>query len=160
MGIKSLGHHSAKPVRRDIPDYSEITVDHLIKQLIRAGKGEQVQPGDTVKLRYTMWIYDPAAPGNHGRPLSGDHPQEKEITLGEHELIQGWETGLALMRAGEESILIIPPYLAYGEQSSNGEVPAGSIIQVQATVLATGKKARSQKTNRDPLSIRRNKQSQ
>ena len=136
VGIKWVGHHPAKlMVRPNLPDYSGITVEHIIRQRIKTGKGEQVQTGDTVRVRYEMWVYDPAAPANHGRKLSRDGPQENEITIGESDVINGWEEVLIGMRVGDESNLIIPAYEDYGTQRSLGEAPNGAILQVEMTLL-------------------------
>jgi peptidyl-prolyl cis-trans isomerase A (cyclophilin A) len=40
--------------------------------------------------------------------------------LGQGQVIQGWEEGIALMQEGEQARLIIPSYLAYGPKGAGG----------------------------------------
>jgi FKBP-type peptidyl-prolyl cis-trans isomerase len=116
---------SKLPKSHELPDYSGITIDHVIKQRIKAGTGTPIVAGDKVNI--------------HGRPLSGDSPQETDITIGQHQVVEGWEQALVGMQEGEEAILVIPPNLAYGPAGSPDQVPGGAMIQVATTILSIEK---------------------
>ena len=78
---------------------------------LRIGDGAEVVVGSTVTLHYV------------GRLTSGTvfdaSPPEAPVTftVGDGEVILGWERGLPGMRVGGRRRLIIPPQLAYGNQA-------------------------------------------
>lgn len=89
-------------------------------------------PGDRVKVRYTMKIEGQDeiidATAMRGEPLA--------ITLGQSEVIRGLELGLIGMRPGEERLMTIPPYLAYGDSDvAGGMIPAGSVLSFRITLI-------------------------
>ena len=126
-------------VQGDLPDYSGITVNHVIKLRVKSGHGKSLQNGDRATLRYRMWVYDPAALGNHGKSIAAENDHETSLVVGHHDIIQGWEEALIGLKAGDETVLIIPPKLAYGETGVFGRVPGGAILQIAVTVLKVEK---------------------
>ena len=56
---------------------------------------------------------------NRGQPLS--------FTVGEGQVIKGWDEGLLDMCIGDKRKLTIPPEFAYGERAM-GPIPAGSTL--------------------------------
>ncbi|MGH7111796.1 MAG: FKBP-type peptidyl-prolyl cis-trans isomerase [Stellaceae bacterium] len=87
----------------------------------RIGTGPAAKPGDTLVMQYTGWLDDH---GKKGRKFdsSRDHGEPFTFTLGAHQVIPGWDEGIAGMKAGGERTLIIPPALAYGSEGAGGGV--------------------------------------
>ncbi|MFM8292374.1 MAG: FKBP-type peptidyl-prolyl cis-trans isomerase [Planctomycetia bacterium] len=54
--------------------------------------------------------------------------QPFEFTLGAGEVIQGWDEGLATMRAGGWRRLVIPPELGYGSEGQGNIPPNATLI--------------------------------
>jgi FK506-binding protein 2 len=52
-----------------------------------------------------------------------------EFTVGQGQVIQGWDKGLLGMKVGEKRKLTIPPQLAYGNKAVGGDlIPANSTL--------------------------------
>jgi len=78
---------------------------------IAVGTGAEARAGQRVSVQYTgvAWSthreFDSS--WNRGQPFS--------FTLGQQEVIRGWDQGVAGMRVGGRRKLIIPPAMGYGE---------------------------------------------
>lgn len=73
----------------------------------------QASNGDTVRIHYTGKLED----GTVFDTSSGGEPIE--FTLGEGQVIPGFEEGVKGMEVGESKTIQIPPEKAYGERSSD-----------------------------------------
>ena len=77
------------------------------------GTGATAQAGATVSVQYVGVSYSSKkqfdASWDRGQPLS--------FQLGVHQVIAGWDEGVAGMKVGGRRELIIPPSLAYGATS-------------------------------------------
>ncbi len=94
------------------------------------GHGDPVAAGAWVRVHYTGWLHDPAAPDGKGRQFDSSKQRGPFVfQLGQGRVIRGWDLGVAGMRAGGKRRLVIPPELAYGERG------AGGVIPPQATLL-------------------------
>ena len=88
--------------------------------VVKAGTGTQAVKGKKVKVDYTGYftsgkIFDSSI--QNGEPYS--------FTLGNGEVIPGWDEGIALMKVGAQLRLIVPYTLAYGEKDY-GPIPGKS----------------------------------
>jgi FKBP-type peptidyl-prolyl cis-trans isomerase FkpA len=91
------------------------------------GTGTMAVPGTLLTVVYSGWLHDSSRPEAKGTLFdSGTH----QFRLGTGAVIRGWDQGLAGMRVGGSRRLVIPPDLAYGNQS-----PPGSIIPPNATLV-------------------------
>src|SRR4051794_1915370 len=86
--------------------------------VITEGMGETAKAGDLVTVLYT------------GKLLNGkvfdkslDPAKPFEVRIGRGRVIEGWEQGLQMMRAGEKRLLIIPFELGYGTRGSPPSIP-------------------------------------
>lgn len=77
------------------------------------GKGPKPRSGQKVTVHYAGYLLN-------GRKFdsSYDRDQPFVFTLGEGQVIEGWDEGIAMMNVGGSATLIIPSNLAYG---SNGQ---------------------------------------
>src|SRR5487761_2398674 len=89
---------------------------------VKPGTGTVPQAGQTVTVNYTGWLY---VDGKKGKKFdsSVDRNQPFSFTIGQGQVIKGWDEGVATMRVGGKRRLIIPPALAYGDRGQ-GPIPA------------------------------------
>jgi len=114
----------------------------LSMRVLKDGSGETAEPGQTVAVHYTGWLYDPAAPDNRGQKFdsSRDRGQHFEFPLGAGSVIQGWDRGVAGMQVGEIRELTIAPELAYGDRGAGSVIPPGAtlIFEVELADVVDG----------------------
>ena len=90
---------------------------------IRVGPGEVAKEGSHVRVHYTGWLttgkkFDSSV--DAGKPF--------DFTIGNGEVIQGWEEGVAGMKVGGKRQLRIPPELAYGGEGSPPTIPPNATL--------------------------------
>ena len=103
------------------------------------GVGDEAFPGMVVIVHYTGWLYDPAAPDQHGRKFdsSRDRGQPLSFPLDSGRVIRGWEQGVPGMKVGGKRRLVIPPSLAYGSRGAgNGVIPPNATLIFDVELLA------------------------
>jgi len=93
----------------------------IINDLV-AGSGDEASSGKLLKVHYILSLQDGTVLQN-----SKDFGQPFQFTLGNGEVIPGWEIGLQGMKVGGTRTIIIPPELAYGAQQA-GPIPANSTL--------------------------------
>ena len=105
----------------DIKGLEEKTTTSGLKyyEVKRSGSAVKAAAGKTVKVHYSGYLADGTmfdSSVERGEPI--------EFPLGEGQVIAGWEEGIALMNVGDKMRLIIPYFLAYGEQGRAPVIPA------------------------------------
>lgn len=104
------------------------------------GNGATAQPGDTVQVRYTGWLYEQKASDHRGAKFdsSDDHPGATPLSfsLGTGQVIAGWDQGIAGMRVGGKRVLLIPPQLGYGDRGAGNAIPPGASLVFQVELQA------------------------
>src|SRR5579871_6852740 len=95
---------------------------------VTTGSGATPKPGQTCVMHYTGWLYED---GKKGKKFDSSHDRNEpfEFRIGQHQVIAGWDEGVATMKVGGKRTLIIPPALGYGARG------AGSVIPPNATLL-------------------------
>ncbi len=96
---------------------------------IRVGNGEVAKEGSHVRVHYAGWL-----PNGKKFDSSVDAGKPFDFTIGNGEVIKGWEEGVAGMRVGGKRQLRIPPALGYGADGTpDGTIPpnANLIFDVQ-----------------------------
>ena len=92
------------------------------------GTGAIAAPGNLVTVAYTGWLHDSSRPDAKGAQFQTN--PSFQFRLGTGAVIRGWDQGVPGMRVGGQRRLVLPPDLAYGNQS-----PTGSIIPPNATLV-------------------------
>lgn len=99
---------------------------------IKLGTGALAIPGKKVKVDYTGWL-------TNGKKFDSSvgtgHPFE--FTLGNGDVIKGWDEGIQGMKVGGKRQLRIPPSLGYGEQGTpGGPIPPNATLIFDVQLLA------------------------
>jgi peptidylprolyl isomerase len=92
---------------------AKLTVVDIVK-----GSGASAADGDTLTVDYAGFSWSTRkefdASWNSGQPFP--------VTLGQGQVIQGWEQGLQGMKQGGRRLLVIPPDLGYGSTGSGDKI--------------------------------------
>jgi peptidylprolyl isomerase len=102
------------------------------------GQGDAAQPGDTVLVNYTGWLYE-----NGKRTTKFDSSIGREpfrVTIGVTGVIRGWTEGLVGMKQGGKRQLIIPPDMGYGARGAGGVIPPNATLEFEIDLLTLMKK--------------------
>lgn len=98
------------------------TSSGLIYVVTKSTNGALPNKGDQVQMLYSGYLLDGT---KFDENLNAENPFE--FKLGEGQVIKGWDEGVLMMHEGEEYKLIIPSYLAYGEQGT-GPIPPNATL--------------------------------
>ena len=115
---------------------SEVTTPSGLRIIdVKPGTGPVPQAGQTVTVNYTGWLF---VDGKKGKKFDSslDHGQPFSFTLGQGQVIKGWDEGLATMHVGGKRTLIIPPDLGYGASGAGGVIPPGATLIFDVDLLA------------------------
>ncbi|MFZ0424004.1 MAG: FKBP-type peptidyl-prolyl cis-trans isomerase [Xanthobacteraceae bacterium] len=101
---------------------------------VKVGTGPSPRTGQTVTVNYTGWLYVGGKKGDKfdssldaGKPFS--------FPIGQHQVIAGWDEGVATMKVGGKRTLIIPPDLAYGSRGAGGVIPPNATLIFDVDLL-------------------------
>jgi FKBP-type peptidyl-prolyl cis-trans isomerase FkpA len=105
------------------------TADGLYFVPEKPGKGPHPKPGEKVSVHYTGYLlngtkFDSSI--DRGKPF--------EFVLGRHQVISGWDEGIAMLRKGGTAKLIIPSSLAYGPRNM-GPIPPFSTLVFEVKLV-------------------------
>jgi FKBP-type peptidyl-prolyl cis-trans isomerase len=117
-----VGTPTPAPDKPPAVDKQPVTLPNGLQYIdLTEGGGVPAVNGNTLSVTYTGWLQS----SGQKFDSSYDHDgQPFSITLGQGQVIKGFEEGLVGARSGETRRLIIPPTLAYGSQgASQGKVP-------------------------------------
>jgi FKBP-type peptidyl-prolyl cis-trans isomerase len=112
-----------QPLVRADPSTLKTTSSGLQYAILRPGTGPEAKPKRTVSVQYTGWLEDGTifdSSVGRGEPFT--------FILGNSEVIQGWDEGVAGMKVGEKRQLVIPANLGYGDQGSPPKIPPGATL--------------------------------
>jgi len=111
------------------------TESGLYKKILKKGTGKTPKNGQQVGVHYTGKLAD-----NTVFDSSVTRDEIFTFTLGNQEVISGWEEAVATMKTGEKAVFVIPSKLAYGAGSQGLPFPPYSplifeieLISVQET---------------------------
>jgi FKBP-type peptidyl-prolyl cis-trans isomerase FkpA len=118
-----------------------ITTNSGLKYRINEiGPGATIQNGNQAIMHYTGWLFDAAAMEQKGEKFdsSVDRGQTFSFTLGEKQVIGGWDEGVLGMNVGEKRTLVIPPDLGYGSRGAGGVIPPNATLLFDIELIEIG----------------------
>jgi FKBP-type peptidyl-prolyl cis-trans isomerase len=103
------------------------------KDLI-AGTGAEAKAGDKLTVNYVGVLFK----GGKVFDASWKRKEPFTFTLGQGQVIKGWDQGLVGMKVGGRRELVIPSELAYGKTGSPPTIPANAPLVFVIDLLSTG----------------------
>jgi len=112
----------------DDPPPTELVVEDLV-----LGEGDEAQPGQTVSVHYVGVAWSTGSQFD----ASWDRGEPFEFSLGDGDVIEGWDQGVAGMRTGGRRRLSIPPHLGYGSRGAGDVIKGGETLVFVVDLLGT-----------------------
>ena len=101
----------------------EKTESGLRYQFIQRGEGKKAESGKTVSVHYEGSL-------ENGKVFDSSYPRKKpiEFKLGQGQVIEGWDEGIALLKVGDKARFVIPSDLGYGSRGAGGVIPPNATL--------------------------------
>ena len=112
------------------PPPADTAADALDASTLIEGEGEGAQAGDTITVHYSGVLADGTEfdeSWSRGQPFP--------VTLGQGQVIPGWDEGLIGAKVGERRHLVIGADNAYGAQGSPPAIPANAPLAFDVDVV-------------------------
>lgn len=106
----------------------------LLTHDLIVGSGATAQAGHTVTVQYVGYSWTTKQQFD----ASWDRGQPFMFELGVHQVITGWDQGVAGMKVGGRRELVIPPKLAYGATSPGAGIAANDTLVFVVDLLKVG----------------------
>lgn len=115
----------------------DATVGTLKKIDTKQGSGTEAVKGKTVIVHYTGWLYDPGQAEGKGKKFDSslDRRDPFGFSLGQGQVIRGWDEGVAGMKIGGKRTLIIPADMGYGSRGAGGVIPPNAALVFDVELL-------------------------
>jgi FKBP-type peptidyl-prolyl cis-trans isomerase len=113
-----------------MPANPQSTASGLQYSIDNPGTGAAPRSGQTVTVHYTGWLTD-------GKKFDSSRDRNKpfEFTLGQGQVIKGWDEGVAAMKIGETRTLVIPAALGYGARGAGGLIPPNATLVFKVELI-------------------------
>jgi FKBP-type peptidyl-prolyl cis-trans isomerase len=126
LGVTACGGDSGGPTTVPTTSAPYSQTDLVI------GTGAVASPGSLVTVAYTGWLHQSSQPDAKGSQF--DSGANFSFRLGTGAVIRGWDQGVAGMRVAGQRRLVIPPELAYGNQSPGAGIPPNATLVFDVTL--------------------------
>ncbi len=99
------------------------TESGLRYKMIQKGDGKRAEAGKTVSVHYEGSL-------ENGKVFDSSYPRKKpiEFRLGQGQVIEGWDEGIALLQVGDKARFVIPSDLGYGASGAGGVIPPNATL--------------------------------
>ena len=106
------------------------TASGLKYKITQKGTGTKATAGSKVTVHYTGTLTD-------GKKFDSSHDRNQPIsfTLGQGQVIKGWDEGIALLQVGDKALFTIPPAIAYGANGAGGVIPPNATLIFEVELL-------------------------
>lgn len=105
---------------------------YIILEKSRANR--KPQNGEVVRPHYYGFFAEDGKPFDN----SFSRGQTYDFTLGQGEVIRGWDVGFTLLDKGDKAVFLVPPSLAYGEQGYPGAIPPNATLLFYVELVGIG----------------------
>ena len=107
------------------------TESGLRYQYIVRGSGKQAEAGKTVAVHYIGTL-------DNGKEFDNSYKRKKpiEFPLGQGNVIEGWDEGIALLKEGDKARFVIPSHLGYGSAGAGGVIPPNAVLIFDVELMA------------------------
>jgi len=106
---------------------------------------DKPEPGDRIKMHYVGYLEDGTVFDS-----SRDRDEPFQFTLGETEVIDGWDMLCGTMAFGERASLVIPPDYAYGEEGVPPFIPPDATLLYDVEILDIGRPMEDEPEEEEP----------
>jgi FKBP-type peptidyl-prolyl cis-trans isomerase len=137
VSAQTPAHKTTRAVRPNTNAPTKVTGDGVKTDSglqywdIKEGLGPPAKTGDHVKVHYTGWL----TTGKKFDSSVGTN-QPFDFTLGQGEVIKGWDEGIVGMKVGGKRQLRILPELAYGETGHPPQIPENATLIFDVQLLS------------------------
>ncbi len=99
------------------------TESGLRYKMIQKGNGKKAENGKVVSVHYSGQLED-------GKVFDSSYTRKKpiEFPLGQGNVIEGWDEGIALLQVGDKARFVIPSHLGYGSRGAGGVIPPDATL--------------------------------
>ena len=112
----------------DGPPPEDLVVEDLV-----VGEGDVANPGQQVSVHYVGVAWSTASQFD----ASWDRGEPLVFGLGQGQVIEGWDQGVAGMRIGGRRRLTIPPHLGYGGRGAGNVIKGGETLVFVVDLVGT-----------------------
>lgn len=101
----------------------EKTESGLRYKIIQKGNGKKAENNKVVSVHYSGSL-------ENGKVFDSSYSRKKpiEFPLGQGNVIEGWDEGIALLQVGDKARFVIPSHLGYGSQGAGGAIPPNATL--------------------------------
>lgn len=101
---------------------------------VKVGAGTLAENGDLVTVNYVGTL-------TNGQKFDSSYDRNEpfKFTLGQGEVIKGWDQGVLGMKVGGKRRLTIPPDLGYGAAGAGGVIPPNATLIFEVELLDVSK---------------------
>lgn len=132
-GLPTVVMNPGKPATITAPKGVKPPTKTVVQPLI-TGTGPAVEKGQTVRVAYTGALY------RNGEVFdsSASRPEQPyfEFTIGQGQVIKGWDNGLLGQKVGSRVLLVIPPADGYGAAGSGDKIKGTDTLMFVVDILA------------------------
>lgn len=120
--------------QEELPPGPGVNVDDKKEELeikdLKVGEGAEAKEGSAVSVHYTGTL-------KSGKKFDSslDRKEPFQFTIGQGQVIKGWEKGVVGMKVGGKRKLTIPYDLAYGEAGKPPDIPPRATLVFEIELL-------------------------